>query len=75
MMWAQEHRRTAVGTERHLVTLGKVSEVGTLLARIYDESKPPAIKNEGFGEFLQPLQANSGMLLYVRPRLLSAIAI
>jgi hypothetical protein len=60
--------------ETHSVTLSKVSEVGTLLARIYDESRPPAILNEGFGDFLQPLQANSGMLLYVRPRRHSATA-
>jgi hypothetical protein len=54
MMWAQEHRRTAMGTEPQSVTMGKVSEVGTLLARIYDESRPLAIQNEGFVIFFSP---------------------
>jgi len=55
--------------------MSNVCEAGTLLARICDESRPLAricdesrplaILNEGFGVFLQPRQANSGMLLYV----------
>ena len=45
------------------MTMGKVSEGETLLARICDESRPPAILNECFGNFLQPLQQILGCYL------------